>query len=154
MSDPAFSDHDSDHDEWPVRKRRTTELAIVPANPPQMIPEPPSGAVLHPPASADLSQGRSVLAQIWSEIALIGRMYTDPRYRVSRTAQFAVPMIVILFAVNYFLFNAWFPVVPFLTPIAERLGCVILAVTLYKIMARELARYREVLDYLARFGSH
>jgi hypothetical protein len=152
VTEPALSEHDPD--ERPVRTRRTTELALVPAEPAQLIPEPPSGAVLQPPPPVDPSRRRSFVGQLWAELALVGRMYTDPRYRVSRTAQFAVPAIFVLFAANYLLFNVWFPVVPFVTPIAERLGCVVLAITLYKVMTRELGRYREVLDYLARFGTH
>jgi len=151
MSEPA-SDHDPD--DRPTRKRRTTELALVPVNPPQMIPEPPSGVVLQPPTPADPAQRRSSLGQLWGELALVGRMYTDPRYRVSRTAQFAVPIMIIMFGANYFFFNSWLPVIPFLTPVAERLACVVLAIALYKVITRELGRYREVLEYLSRFGTH
>ena len=151
MSEPA-SDHDPD--DRPARKRRTTELALVTENPPLLLPEPPSGAVLRPPTPDDPQHRGTFLGQIWAEIVLVSRMYFDPRYRISRTAQFVVPGICLLFALNYFLFNAWFPVIPVITPIGERLVCVILAVVLYKVMTRELQRYRDVLDYLSRFGTH
>ena len=151
MSEPA-SDHDSD--DRPARKRRTTELALVTENPPLLLPEPPSGAVLQPPTPDDPHHRGTFLWQLWTEFTLAGRMYFDPRYRISRMAQLAVPSIFVLFALNYFLFNAWFPVIPVITPIGERLVCVILAVVLYKVMTRELGRYREVLEYLSRFGTH
>jgi hypothetical protein len=40
----------------------------------------------------------------------------------------------------------------FVSPVAERLLAVILGVLAYKLIVRETARYREVLDYLARHG--
>ncbi len=149
MSEPA-----PELDDRSPRQRRGTELALVHANPPESFPEPPQGAVLHPPPAHDPSRARTFLGQLWSEFALVGRMYFDPRYRISRTAQFAVPGIGLLLVLNYFLFNAWFPVIPVLTPITERIGCIVLGIALYKVIVRELGRYREVLDYLARFGIH
>lgn len=112
-------------------------------------PPPPSGAVLHPPAPP--AQRRWFLAQLWSEFRLAVRMYFDPRYRVSRTAQLLVPVLLAAFVLNYFAFGVWFAI-PLLSPILERLVCVLLGVFLYKVMTRELARYHEVLDYLARYG--
>ena len=78
-------------------------------------------------------------------------MYFDARYRVSRTAQLLVPAILVTFVLNYFLFGLWFEV-PLLSPVLERLLDVVLGVTLYKLITRELSRYREVLDYLARYA--
>ncbi|MDB5309715.1 MAG: hypothetical protein JWO38_3917 [Gemmataceae bacterium] len=130
-----------------------TALALVAPSPgPTMsTPLPPSGAVLHPPVFADPSHRAWFLSQLWSELRLTVRMYFDPRYRISRTAQFLLPAILGLFALNYFLFAVWFAV-PVVSPVLERVGCVLLGVFLYKAMTRELTRYREVLDYLARYG--
>jgi hypothetical protein len=78
-------------------------------------------------------------------------MYFDPRYRISRTTQFALPGIALVLIFNYFFFSAWVTI-PFLSPVLERLLIVVLALVAYKLITRELARYREVLDYLARYG--
>ena len=78
-------------------------------------------------------------------------MYFDPRYRVSRTAQVAFPLFAALVALNYFLFDVWFSVAV-VSPVAERLIDAALAVLAYRVLARELDRYRAVLDYLAKYA--
>jgi hypothetical protein len=80
------------------------------------------------------------------------RMYFDPRYRVSRVAQFAVPGIVICMVLNYFFFNQLMLTFWIITPTLERIVLIGLAVGLYKVLSREVVRYREVLAYLTRFG--
>jgi hypothetical protein len=126
-----------------------TALALLaPAGEP---PAPPSGAVLHPPVPSDPAARRWFLAQLGSELRLAGRMYFDPRYRISRTAQFLLPAILVLFGLNYFLFSVWFAI-PVVSPVLERVGCVLLGVFAYKVIARELARYRDVLAYLAHYA--
>jgi hypothetical protein len=77
-------------------------------------------------------------------------MYFDPRYRVSRTAQIAFPLFGALLALNYFLFSVWFSVA-IVSPVAERLLDIVLAALAYRVLLRELDRYRTVLDYLARY---
>jgi hypothetical protein len=62
-----------------------------------------------------------------------------------------VPAVLGLFALNYFFFAVWFSF-PVVSPLLERVGCVVLGVLLYRLLTRELARYREVLDYLARYA--
>jgi hypothetical protein len=120
---------------------------LVPGAPP-----PPNGAVLRPPAPpAAPSDKRWFLTQFWTEIRLIFRMYFDPHYRISRLTQFALPGIVLLLIFNYFFFSVWVSIV-FVSPVAERLLAVVLGILGYKLMVREVARYREVLDYLARYG--
>ena len=112
---------------------------------------PPSGAVLHPPEAPDPARRRWLLPQLWDELRLMARMYFDSRYRVSRTAQFALPVILVLFALNYFVFAVTFAL-PVVSPVLERLVCVLLGVLFYKLLTREIARYRAVLDYLAQHG--
>jgi hypothetical protein len=119
---------------------------LVPA-----VVAPPDGAVFHPPGLAQ-TKPWTVSATL-GELRTTARMYFDPRYRVSRLTQFAVPAVLLLFVLNYFFFALWFPV-PVLSPILERVICVLLGVLLYKMLTRELARYREVLDYLSRHGFH
>jgi hypothetical protein len=116
------------------------------------IPPPPQGAVLHPPApSPDFAPRTWFLANLAAELRLVLTMYFDPRYRISRTTQFALPGIVLLLIFNYFFFSMWVPI-PFLSPVLERLLAVVLGILIYKLLTRELARYREVLAYLARYG--
>jgi hypothetical protein len=113
---------------------------------------PPSGAVLHPPEPPDPTRRRWLLAQLWDELRLVVRMYFDSRYRVSRTAQFALPAILVLFALNYLVFSMTLSI-PVVSPVLERLFCVLLGVLFYRLMTREIARYRAVLGYLARHGA-
>jgi hypothetical protein len=136
----------------------TAALALAtpspaPAMPPAApTPAPPSGAVIHPPGSPDPSRRRWLLTQLWDELRLVVRMYFDSRYRVSRTAQFALPVILVLFALNYFVFSMTFTI-PVVSPVLERLFCVLLGVLFYRILTREITRYRTVLDYLAQHGT-
>jgi hypothetical protein len=120
---------------------------------PFTVPPPPQGAVLHPPARSEVSQGQSrwFLAQLWAETRVIIRMYFDPYYRVSRTTQFAIPGIALFLVLNYFFCSVWVPI-PFLSPILERLLILLAGILGYKLMVREIARYRNVLEYLARYG--
>lgn len=89
---------------------------------------------------------------ILRELRLIAQMYLDPRYRLSRIGQFGVPIIVTLAVLNYTLFTWLFPVIPFLSPITERILLLILGAALAVVLNREALRYRNVLDYLARVG--
>lgn len=117
-------------------------------------PAPPDGAVLHPPEVLNDPVRRTwLLSQIVAELQLALHMYFDPRYRISRTTQFALPGIVLLGLFNYFLFASWVNI-PIVSPVAERLIDVFLCVIGYKILIRELERYRDVLNYLARYGHH
>lgn len=143
MAEPLHQDAD----DLP-RPRRTTALALVEPEPP--LPPPPEGAILHPPAVPGTHR-QWFLLQLWDEIRLAGQMYFDARYRVSKTFQFLTPVAVGMFFANYFLFAVWLPF-PIVSPLAERLVCVLLGVFLYKLLTRELARYRDVLDYMARYG--
>jgi hypothetical protein len=115
-------------------------------------PPPPKGAVLSPPAPPpDPADRKWFLARFWAEVRLIVRMYLDPQYRVSRTTQFALPAIALVLVFNYFFFSLWVTI-PVLSPVAERLLAVVLGVVGYKILMWETARYREVREYLARYG--
>jgi hypothetical protein len=104
--------------------------AVVPG----LAPPPPDGA-----------WGRVPVLQ---EFRLMARMYLDDRYRLSRVAQFGVPLVVALMVLNYF-FTGSFPYIGFLL---ERLVLIVLAVALYKVLSREVARYSAVLVYLARYS--
>ncbi len=118
----------------------------------RLLPPPPVGTILTPPDPQDATRRGWFLAQLWAEVRLAMQMYFDPRYRISRTVQVAFPLVVVLLALNYFLFSVWF-LIPVVSPIAERLLDALLVVLAYRVLTRELDRYRAVLDYLARFAS-
>ncbi len=117
----------------------------------RLLPPPPEGAILAPPEPQDPARRGWFFAQLWSEMRLALKMYFDPRYRVSRTAQVVFPLVGALLVLNYFLFSVWFSVA-FVSPVAERLLDVVLVVFAYRVLVRELDRYRAVLDYLARYA--
>ncbi len=120
---------------------------------PPVAPPPPLGVVLQPPAPpADPTERRWFISQLWAETRLVFRMYFDPRYRISRTMQFAMPGILVLLVFNYFLLSVWVSI-PVLSPVVERLLAVFLGIIGYKLLVRETVRYREVLDYLAKYGN-
>jgi hypothetical protein len=82
----------------------------------------------------------------------MARMYFDSRYRTSRLAQFAVPGLLCSMGLNYAFFSFLFIQIPILSPLAERVVLILLAVALYKVLSWEAARYKEVLNYLSRFS--
>src|SRR5262245_24417434 len=124
---------------------------VVPAVLPlvRLLP-PPEGTMLTPPESPNEPRRTWILIDIWQQMRLAVKMYFDPRYRVSRMGQFAIPVFAALLVLNYFFFTMWWPV-PVVSQIAERLIDVILSVIAYRVLVRELERYRTVLDYLARY---
>ena len=115
-------------------------------------PPPPQGAILQPPAPAGEYAPRMwFFTNLFAELRLVLTMYFDPRYRISRTTQFALPGMMLLLIFDYFFFALWVPI-PFLSPVLERLLAVAAGILIYKLLTRELGRYREVLAYLARYG--
>ena len=120
--------------------------------------EPPRGYSPAPlvaltAAPADGDTPRRWYSAIFRELKLIARMYLDPRYRLSRVAQFGVPLVLLLMVANYFVFAyLCFGGIWIISPIAERLGNLILAVGGYSILRKETVRYQAVLEYLTRTG--
>lgn len=87
------------------------------------------------------------------ELHLMVRMYFDGRYRLSRLCQFAAPALFMMMVLNFLLFEFWeIPLISVIFPLVERLILIVLAVALYKVLAREAARYAAVLAYLAQYG--
>jgi len=92
-----------------------------------------------------------LVTQVLGEFRLMVLMYFDARYRLSRVAQFGVPLVIGLYAFSYFIFN-YTCAIPVAAQIGERAVGFVLAVVLYKVLAREAARYKQVLDYLTEYG--
>jgi hypothetical protein len=124
------------------------ENAVLPL---RLVPPPPEGTILTPPEPPDAHRRGWFLADLWAEIRLAAQMYFDPRYRVSRTAQIAFPLFLVILTLNYFVFSVWFSITV-VSPVAERVLDVVLAVLAYRVLTRELDRYRTVLDYLAKYA--
>lgn len=127
----------------------TVANAIIPLM--RLLPPPPVGTILTPPEQQEPARRGWFFLQVWMELRLAVQMYFDPRYRISRTAQVAFPLVAALFVANYFLFG-WLAL-PIISQVAERLLDAALAVVAYRVLLRELDRYRAVLDYLARFSA-
>jgi len=108
-----------------------------------------------PPATAESSGKRPwMLVELYRETGLAIRMYFDPRYRVRRSTRIMVPAIFGLFVLNYILFNYILNilVINFFAPIIERIIAVVLAVLLYKVLAREVVRYRDTIAWASAQG--
>ena len=118
----------------------------------RLLPPPPEGTILAPPEVQEPGRRGWFFGQLWADVRLAAQMYFDPRYRVSRTAQIAFPLFAALVVLNYFVFSVWVSI-SFVSPVAERLLDVILVVLAYRVLVRELDRYRAVLDYLTKYAA-
>ncbi|MCS6866038.1 MAG: hypothetical protein RMJ56_10210 [Gemmataceae bacterium] len=118
----------------------------------RLLPPPPEGTILIPPEPVEPPRRSWFLLQLVTECRLAVQMYFDPRYRLSRLGQIAFPLFFILLGLNYFVFSVWFSMA-IVSPVAERLLDMLLAIVAYRILQRELDRYRAVLDYLAHYNN-
>jgi hypothetical protein len=86
-----------------------------------------------------------LLVDLLREIGTAVKMYMDPRYRVRRSTQLMVPLILGMMVADYLLFRGLFLEIPVVTPVLEHLFGALLGVLLYKVLSHEVARYRQVL---------
>jgi hypothetical protein len=112
-------------------------------------PEPSSSdirtpAVDSPPVELSAKRHPWLLTEFLRDMGTTCRMYLDPRYRIRRATQIVVPLLLALFALNIFVFNAVF-ILPIVSDALERIIAVVLAMILYKVLGRELLRYRQEL---------
>lgn len=119
---------------------------------PPITSETPPGTA-EAPKTVETGIASWLLNQVFGEWKLMFSMYFDPRYRLSRLAQFGVPIILGTVVMAYFFFN-YSCIIPIFNQVFERVFVMIMAVGLYKILAREVARYKQVLNYLAQYGFH
>jgi len=132
-----------------IRERR--EAAIAVSAPVSEISIPDS---LIPGGQSALNAMKAVrkpwlLIELLRDCGATARMYMDPRYRVRRSTQLMVPALFGVLIANYFLWNLLFLHVPVLTEIVERLVAIVLAVLLYKVIIREVTRYRQIIAQIA-----
>lgn len=99
-----------------------------------------------PPTRDSATGGRRpwLVTELFRDLLTIFRMYLDPRYRLRRSTQLLVPLILGLFVLNYVFFTYLFAI-PVMSTILGKVGDIILAVLLYKVLSREAVRYREAL---------
>ena len=132
-----------------IKDRR--EAAIAVSAPVADIPIPaslaPGGQTA--PSTAGASRRPWLLIEILREIGSTVRMYVDPRYRVRRATQIMVPAILAAFGLNYLICHHTILDIPVFRHILERVVDIVLAVLLYKVVSREVARYRQMMVQLA-----
>ena len=121
------------------------------------VPAPISLAMQAAQAAGYLPGGEPRKRRRWidwpviREVRLVSRMYVDPRYSPTRLAQVGVPVLLGLLVLNYLFWQGIFSIV-FISAVLERLGVMVVAVILYRILTAEMKRYAAVLDYLERSG--
>jgi hypothetical protein len=128
-----------------IKERREVAAAVS-----APIPEVPIPASLVPGGETTLAvlgaaRRPWLVFDLLKEIGTTAKMYMDPRYRVRRSTQLIVPVLVGMMVADYLLFRGLFLEVPVVTPVHEHLIGGLLAVLLYKVLSREVARYRQVL---------
>lgn len=111
--------------------------AETPAIPPGIAGDLPAGPAVRRPW---------LLMELLADLSTTVRMYLDPRYRVLRATQILVPLLILLFAFNCLFFNLYR--IEIISPALEKLVDVVLAILLYKVISRELARYRQIIAQL------
>lgn len=100
------------------------------------------------PGSAAAPQAAQVLRRPWLLIDLLRefwwalRMCVDPRYQVRGSTKLLVPAILMLFGLSYLAFHHTFLDIPVFRHLAQGVIDLILAILLYKVLSREVARYR------------
>lgn len=137
-----------------VKDLRNAQVETPPA-PPAMMAELPltagsQNAVPVPEIGHEGSASTRrhwLLTELISDFGATFRMYFDPRYRVRRYTQIMFPLLGILFALNWFFFRTIFAI-PILSSILEKLVDAVLVILLYKVLVREVYRYRQVLAQL------
>lgn len=100
-----------------------------------------------PVVAAGAATSRGVL----DTLARLVRMYSDRRYLVSPLGRVGPVALGAAAVGNYFFWSYLLPL-PVVAPLVERVVLLGLAAATYAILAREVARYARVLDYLAKYG--
>lgn len=93
-----------------------------------------------PTPKAELMARGWVLPEFFRDLLTILKMYVDPRYRLRRATQVFIPVMLLLFVMNYWVVGS----IPLLGKIFVEIGTILLSILLYKVLYREMVRYREV----------
>jgi hypothetical protein len=109
-----------------------------------------SSTAIVPTAEATKSQSQSsfappdpdrptwLLFDLWAEVRTFGKMLFDHRYPFSYSGRFGPICIAFVYVFCWFFVSG----MPIIGGVVERIIDIILAVLLYKIMSREVRRYR------------
>jgi hypothetical protein len=87
-----------------------------------------------------------------SAISLLAAMPRDPRYRISGWCRLGVPALLAAAVLNFLIWN-YLLIIPVFATIMERVLLVGIGMGGYVLLKHELDRYRNVLDYIAVYGS-
>jgi hypothetical protein len=119
------------------KKLFSSALTVAPP-----APDAPAGDPQPQPASP--ASGRTwLLYDLYSELRTMVRMYVDRRYRVSWLARVVPLAAVVIYVFSWFIFAGNFLGVGSLF---DRVVDVVLACLVYKVLAREAARYRQTVS--------
>lgn len=80
---------------------------------------------------------------LWDEFRTFWRMLFDHRYRMSFTGVVGPIAIIVCYLLSWLVVGS----IPLVGWMLDRLFAVVLAVLLYKILSREVARYRSMFAY-------
>jgi len=111
-------------------------------------PEVPAPA----PETAPL-RGPWLLMELLRDFSTTFRMYFDPRYRVRRATQMLVPLIIGLLVLNVVFFNHILDI-PIISAALSKMVDIVLAILLYKVLSREIARYRLAIHQFNSWQGH
>jgi hypothetical protein len=101
---------------------------------------PVEPVVERPAAPTGTENALWLLPDLWSELRTFGRMLFDHRYAFSITGRFGPAVIVCTYVFVWFFIGG----ITLVGGFVERAIDIVLAVLLYKIIAREVRRYRRM----------
>gem|GEM_PF-2429401 len=132
--------------------KKIREASAQPRMAPFRAPQPSLTALEDPtsPPSAKRTHERWMVWDILDEIRTTARLYFDPTYRMSRSARVLIPGILGLFVLNYLIFAFVFPF-PIVGPILTKIIDVFLVIVMYRVISREVVRYREAMAGIAEW---
>jgi hypothetical protein len=89
-----------------------------------------------------------LLMEVFRDFRAIVRMFTDYRYRMTWTARIVLVVAISVAVLSWFLLSGNFLGVG--TAI-DRVVLVVVVVVIYKVLSREVERYRELLSRIYRY---
>ncbi len=120
----------------PMAALRDTASVIVDASK-ALVPTGSASSTTNPsPPPAD--KPGWLLLDLWSEVRTFGKMLFDHRYPFSYAGRFGPVVIACTYAFSWMFLSG----MPIIGGVTERIVDVVLAFVLYKIMSREVYRYR------------
>lgn len=118
------------------------------ANPSPGLPNPADAfrAVAMVRAASRSTEG------VVTAVSLLAAMPRDRRYRISGWCRLGLPALIAAVVLNYLIWN-YLLIIPIFATIMERVLLMGIGIGGYVLLKHELDRYRNVLDYIAVYGS-